>query len=116
MTLDKFRKDFFKFLENSTVNLGRKTAKTRQDFINQANKMFDAFASASKPTIEPEKTSKAKTAKDDMNDRVMCIKPTDKRKALDGGKGVTTMTASESQRADEQLGRSPYTKGSGGNE
>jgi len=112
MTLDKFRKDFLEFLENSTVNLGRRTSKTRQEFMIKANGMFDKFVASSRPTIEPaeesKKAKKNKTATDDMNDRVMCIKPKDKRKALDGGKGVTTMTASESQRADEQLGRSPY--------
>lgn len=120
MTFDKFRKDFFEFLDNSTVNLGRKTAKTRQDFMDMANSMFDTFVSASQPIAEPDtepvaepkkvkKSKKDKTATEDMSDRVLCIKPTDRRKALDGGKGITTMTASESQRADEQLNRSPYT-------
>jgi hypothetical protein len=123
MTFDKFRKDFFEFLENSTVNLGRKTAKTRQEFISKANDMFDTFASASQPTAEPaakpKKTKKGEKDKitiENMSDRVLCIKPTDRRKALDGGKGVTTMTASESQRADEQLNRSPYTNKSDGGE
>ena len=104
MTFDKFKKDFIEFLEASTVNLGRRTAKTREEFIVEAKRKFDAFSrdDNDKPVVEKE-------PRKDMSDRVLRIQPTDRKKALDVGKGVHAMTASESQRADEQLGNSPYT-------
>jgi hypothetical protein len=107
MTFDRFKKNFIKFLEASTVNLGRKTAKTRAEFMAEANRKFDAFAQSSMEDMPDTKEADEKSPRD-MSDRVKCIKPTDKRKALDAGKGVHAMTASESQRADEQLGHSPY--------
>lgn len=104
MTFDDFRADFFKFLEKSTVNLGRKTAKTRQAFIDIANNKFDQY-------VDPDNDidDKKESNKDQMHSSVMCIKPKDKRRALDIGKGVHAMTASESLRADQDLGRSPYS-------
>ncbi|MHC4453423.1 MAG: hypothetical protein ACYSWS_01845 [Planctomycetota bacterium] len=106
MTFDKFKKNFLRFLEESTVNLGRKTAKTRKTFLAEAKQKFDAFAQSNMEDM-PEEKAIEKSPRN-MSDRVMRIKPTDKRKALDAGKGVHSMTASESQRADEQLGHSPY--------
>jgi hypothetical protein len=106
MTFDKFKKNFIEFLETSTVNLGRKTAKTRAEFIAEAKQKFDAFAQSNREDMSEEKSPEKSPR--DMSDRVKRIKPTDKRKALDAGKGVHAMTASESQRADEQLGHSPY--------
>lgn len=104
MTFNRFKKDFIMFLEESTVNLGRRTAETRKLFIEQAKARFDAFAdSQKKRDVEqiPEVVS--------PNNRLICLKPTDRTKVLDAGKGVTAMTPSESARADEQLGRSPFT-------
>ncbi len=106
MTLDKFRVKFFKFLEGSTVNLGRKTAATRQKFINEAKAMFDAFESDTKKDKCEEVVANPVNP---MSDSIICIKPDNPNKALDVGKGVRAMTASESMRADEQLNRSPYT-------
>lgn len=108
MTFDEFRKDFLTFLEGSTVNLGRKKAKTRQDFMDTATAKFDIFTS--KMIGEPISGSvEEKPTSRPMSGSVICIKPTNKNKALDVGKGVHAMTASESMRADEQLNRSPYS-------
>jgi hypothetical protein len=111
MTFDKFKKDFITFLENSTVNLGRKTAKTRNEFIKTAIAKFDAFASSRiKPRevfVVDEKKKEEKVS-NPMDDRVVRIKPKDRNKALDVGKGVHAMSGSESMRADEQLDRSPF--------
>jgi hypothetical protein len=104
MTFDEFKEDFLKFLENSTVNLGRKTAKTRQAFIDKAVAKFETFVSSA----TTEKDSKGPSKSNPMSDSVMCIKPPDGRKGLNIGKGVHAMTSPESARADEQLGRSPY--------
>ncbi len=123
MTFDKFKKDFMTFLTNSTVNLGRKQAKTRDKFLEIAMAKFDAFASSvvedvnnhlnqadqkgKDVTDKDGSTSKKKTS-NPMGGSVLCIKPTDPNKALDVGKGVHAMTPSESMRADEQLNRSPF--------
>jgi len=104
MTFDEFRKDFMTFLASSNVNLGRKKTKTRDVFLNTAAAKFDAFLEIE---ASPEESSS-----DPMKDSVMCIKPQDANKGLSIGKGVHSMTASESMRADEQLNRSPYGKGS----
>jgi hypothetical protein len=111
MTFDKFKKDFITFLENSTVNLGRKTAKTRNEFIKAAVAKFDVFSSS---RIKPrnvfvvDEKKKEEKVNDPMDDRVVRIKPQDKDKALDIGKGVHAMTGSNSMRADEELNRSPF--------
>ena len=102
MTFDEFKADFLAFLEGSTVNLGRRTTKTRQAFLDTASAKFDAFV-----TGDVAETPKQPVT-DHMGDRVLCIKPKDRNKALDVGKGVHAMTPSESMRADEQLNRSPY--------
>lgn len=103
MTLNKFRKDFLAFLESSTVNLGRKATKTRQAFMDTAKAKFDAFVSDN--AVKPEKKEPEPIRK---SDSIICLKPKDKNKALDVGKGVHAMTPSESMRADEQLNRSPF--------
>jgi len=102
MTFDEFKADFLAFLESSTVNLGRRTTKTRQAFLDTASAKFDAFV-AGDVAETPEQP-----VADNMSDRVLCVKPTDRNRALDIGKGVHAMTPSESMRADEQLNRSPY--------
>lgn len=110
MTFDEFRYDFVRFLEDASVNLGRKTAKTRQLFLDKARVKLDAFGDnfliAETCDVDEEKplTPKSKL----MSDSVLCIKPIDKRRALDIGKGVHGMTSSESMRADEELNRSPF--------
>ena len=111
MTVDKFRNNFLKFLEYSNVNLGRKTSKTRQDFLNEARNRFDRFIEDQakiklKQEKECEKKEKIKTSP--MEGSVLRIKPKDSRNALDVGKGVHAMTSIASQEADEQLGRSPF--------
>jgi len=102
VTFDEFKADFLAFLEGSIVNLGRRTTKTRQAFLDTASAKFDAFVVG-----DIAETSEQPVA-DNMSDRVLCIKPKDRNKALDVGKGVHAMTPSESMRADEQLNRSPY--------
>lgn len=98
MTINEFKVSFLTFLENSNVNLGRRTTKTRTDFFQEVMDRFDAFES-DQDTVDVNPDNKS----------VMRIEPSDRKKALDIGKGVHSMTASESARADEQLGRSPYT-------
>jgi len=102
MTFDEFKADFLTFLKDSTVNLGRKKTKTRQAFLETAGEKFDAFL-ADDVAEEPKQEET-----DSMSDRVLCIKPKDRKKALDIGKGVHAMTSSESMRADEQLNRCPH--------
>lgn len=115
MTFDEFKVDFLSFLENSTVNLGRKTSKTRQAFIDQASKKFDDFISSMMidSSCDKYKGNEEQQDNDGMSDRIMRIKPNDPRKALDIGKGVHAMTPTESMRADEQLGRTPFGNNSG---
>ena len=107
MTFNKFKKDFLNFLEASNVNLGRKTAKTRLYFISEAKRKFNAFVCDDNDGQVTDNEVEKEPRKD-MSDRVLRIEPKDKRRGLDAGKGCHAMTASESQRADEQLGHSPY--------
>ncbi len=108
MTFDEFKLDFLNFLDGSNVNLGRKTTKTRQAFIDEAAAKIEAFRKPCGCTDTKDKIKKKKN-KNPMSGSVKCIKPVDPRKALDIGKGVHAMTSSESMRADEQLDRSPFS-------
>lgn len=120
MTWDEFKVDFIKFIDNSTVNLGRKKTKTRQSFIAAIKSKFDIFISNYEKENQPdcqEDCVEHSTCRDlkkpktnPMEDRIICIKPNDKNKGLNIGKGVHSMTSSESARADEQLNRSPFTQ------
>jgi hypothetical protein len=103
MIFKQLEKDIIALLENSNVNLGRKTSKTKKALIEKIRAKFD-LATSKKPNT-PTDIKK----KNYMDDRVKCMKSNDRRKILDIGKGVTAMTPTESARADEQLGRSPYT-------
>jgi len=106
MTFDEFKTDLMNFLDNSTVNLGRKSAKTRTNFLDTIMEKLNIFNNDNvDETIKTKKTKKNKP----VNSDIMSIKPKDSRKALSIGKGVHSMTASESMRADEQLNRSPYS-------
>ena len=105
MTLDKFCSDLEKFLKKSNVNLGRKKAKTRQDFIGEVIQRVRQFCD---PNVE---VSQGKNTPTDG--RIITLKSPDPKRSLQVGKGVTSMTGSESHRADEELGRSPYSRNSG---
>ncbi len=110
MTFDEFRVDFFEFLEGSNVNLGRKTAKTRLSFIKTAKARFYSFENnLITKTCDSNEIKSPKP----VNDSILCIKPRDKNRALDIGKGAHAMTSSESMRADEELDRSPYGNNKG---
>ena len=109
MTLDEFRQQLIDFIDNSTVNLGRKKTNSRAVFLEKIRAMFDDYSAEESPEIE-EKTQNTHN----MNDRILVLKPEDRRKALDMGKGVHAMTPTESMRADEQLNRSPYSRDDGG--
>lgn len=109
MTFDKFKAEFVKFLETSNVNLGRKTTKTRQDFLDEASTKIEALREFCVDKKLTKKTEKGKTPKNPMSGSVKCIKPTNSRRGLDVGKGVHAMTKGESGLADEQLNRSPFT-------
>lgn len=115
MTFDKFSKNLIKFLSDSTVNLGRKDTKTRRIFLETVNNQLEEFASEQNSSKAAPKKKKVKEP-DPMSGSVMSIKPSDSRKSLSIGKGVHSMTASESARADEQLGRSPYVVAPDGDE
>jgi len=101
------------FLCGSNVNLGRLRSKTRGVFLETAAKRFDAYGGFDEKDFEnsDETLPESKTAP--MDDRVLCIKPKNRRRVLDAGKGVHAMTPGESALADEQLNRSPYTNRSG---
>jgi len=109
VTFKKFKKDLLKFVENSTVNLGRKSTKTRAEFLKEIESMCTAFETVNSKKVVVE-VVKEKEEKSSDSDRIVCMKPKDKRRALDAGKGVVAMTGSESQRADKELNRSPYAK------
>ena len=109
MTFKKFKKDLLEFVGNSTVNLGRKTTKTRTEFLKEIESKCMAFETDDVKKVVA-KVTKGKEKKSSDSDRLICMKPKDKKRALDAGKGVYAMTGSESQRADEELNRSPYTK------
>jgi len=102
MTFGKFKKDLLSFLQASNVNLGRLHSKTRDKFLETVKEKFESFEN----NVPSEGVQDAKTGP--INDRIICIKPTNSNKALDIGKGVHAMTPSESMRADEQLNRSPF--------
>ena len=110
MTFDEFKADFLAFLEDSTVNLGRKGTKTRQAFVETATAKLDAFVAEDTVVEAVEEDTPPVNP---MSGSVMCIKPGDRNRALDVGKGVHAMTPSESMRADEQLDRSPFGAKSG---
>ncbi len=112
MNLKELKKDIIEHLENSNVNLGRKTSKTRSKLIKEINAKFDDMINTSSVSNESI-IKKVKKAVNPMDDRVKCIKPKNTRKALQAGKGVAAMTGSESMRADEQLNRSPFTSKEG---
>ena len=108
MTFDEFKADFLAFLQESTVNLGRKATKSKQRFWHTVAAKFDAYGEGliTAEICDDEPDDKEKT--NPLSRSVIRIKPTDPQKALDVGKGVHAMTPSESSRADEQLGRSPF--------
>jgi len=111
MTFDEFKTDFFAFLKSSTVNLGRRTAKTRNKFLKDAAKKFDFYGGFNEDgfiEIINEVNDLQKLTANPVNDRVICIKPKSSRRGLNVGKGVSAMTPGESMRADEELGHSPF--------
>lgn len=112
MTLDKLQENVRKLLENSNVNLGRRKAKTRQNFIALIMNQFIDFASTNICNSIVEEQGKEKENNSNCeDDRLLCLKPSDSKAALNIGKGVFAMTPAQSRAADEQLNRSPYTKG-----
>lgn len=126
MTFEKFKMDIRELLESSNVNLGRKKAKTRQDLVLSIIGLIDDFGSMTTETghrlcdchFKPQGidvNEEIENEKED-NGRLLCLKPKDKRAALNVGKGVHAMTPDQSQVADEQLDRSPYVKKRGKNE
>jgi hypothetical protein len=75
----------------------------------------DAFRNSQEEDEKSEKVQEPvveeKKSKNPLDDRLVRIEPKDRNRALDMGKGVHAMTPSESMRADEETGGSPYTKG-----
>lgn len=108
MTFVEFREDLFVLLENSTVNLGRKQAKTRDEFLKKVRVKFINFEASMENDLSDKDNLTKERIVNPMDDRVVRIKPQDRNKALDIGKGVHAMSGSESMRADEQLNRSPF--------
>ena len=106
MTFNKFKEELRQFLEDANVNLGRKNSKTRQNFNKTVMNKIQTYHEQTKQ--KPSKVQEIEQK--DESDRILVLKPKNRRQLLDIGKGVHAMTPSESQRADEQLNRSPYTK------
>jgi hypothetical protein len=110
MTFKEFQTDLMEFLQKSNVNLGRKHTKSKERFLKAVSDKFDSYgeglivAEICDDNVDREKKPNS------LRDGVIRIKPEDPRKALDAGKGVCAMNATESSRADEQLGRSPYAQ------
>lgn len=104
MTFEEFRVSFIAFLQDSKVNLGRRGTKAKACFFEEVEAKFDECQNS---FLTP--SNKPRPKRVSRRDEVLCVKPKDSRKALDMGKGVHAMTASESARADEQLNRSPFT-------
>jgi len=115
MTFDEFKKDLIAFLGNSSVNLGRKGTKTRELFLETVKKKFDSYGDFDENSLEDCDDTQEPTT-NPLNDRILCLKPSNKQRGLDAGKGVHAMTPTESARADEQLNRSPYTNKTKGKE
>lgn len=107
MTFDEFKKDFFMFLKNSTVNLGRRATKTRQAFLDEAAARFYEYESGADQVDDSVKEQPEISSP--TSGSILRIKPADKRRALDVGKGVHAMTSSESGRADEERNHPPMT-------
>lgn len=101
MIFNDFKNNLLDLISNSNVNLGRLHTKTRSSFLKQIEKQLDAFAK--NVVITPIETSKNKKQKKipDSDERILCVKPTNK--SLNIGKGVHSMTPNESAKADEQL-------------
>lgn len=107
MTFKKFKQNLMEFVGNSIVNLGRKNTQTRTKFLKEIESQCAAFETDSDKKVVVKEDKKVS---EDDGGRLICMKPANKKRALDAGKGVVAMTGSESQRADEELGRSPYAK------
>lgn len=103
MDNDVFLAKYEKFLRDANTNLGRHSPR-REGFINEALSMIKDFVGCAS-----EKPVKKTTLETLQADRVIRMKPTKQTKKLstkDGGAAV--MTESESMRADEELGNSPF--------
>lgn len=92
MNMDLLKEKMLAFLTKSRVHLGRTGTKNRQEFIDTIMNMLD----------EPD----LKSANND--EKIMVLKLKKSGKSLQKGKGVTSMTGSDSAMADEELGRSPF--------
>lgn len=84
----KFLKEFEKFLEESTVNLGRAT-KAKEKFVKAAIKKLSEF-------LEPVQT-KSKKIQIPNNSNIVCFKPKNGNKKG----GSYTMTPGDSYKVDE---------------
>lgn len=126
MTFDDFRNNIRVLLEDSSVNLGRKTAKTRSDLISSVMDQIDEFGSMLieatgcrlfdsrfKPQGIDNIEKEIEKDKNPEDSRLVCLKPKDPTAALNVGKGCHAMTPTQSRVADEELNRSPYGKGKG---
>jgi len=97
MTYNQLKKQVMEFVDQAKVNLGRSGTSTRQKFLDDLSVILDSY--------DEENTSdKPEKQKD-----IKVLKPNAKSKRLMTGKGVAAMTGSESQRADEEMGRSPFS-------
>ena len=99
-TVEQFMAELGDFLDSANANLGRRTSKNRSAFINAVLAKVSNFISP-----EPVENKSKRTL---PNKDVLCMKPTNKSQRLEKQKGAHVMTSSESQRADEELGRSPF--------
>ena len=58
MTFEKFKKEIIDFIEDSNVNLGRKTSQTRLKFIKDIGVKFDSIIAALKNPDHSKKQNK----------------------------------------------------------
>jgi hypothetical protein len=113
MTFDDFKEDILAFLKDSTVNLGRKSTKTREIFLSTIREKLDTFGatlSHVRPVdvIPDEDISDDKTLPTKKKADMLRIDPTECRRNPGAVKGAHVMTASESMRSDKQHSNSPF--------
>lgn len=104
MDLGRTLNEINDLLESSNVNLGRKTAKTRREFIDKIMSMVSSALEYKWGDKKPQNPRTAPLS----DEKVLCIKPTDPSvKQRLSQKGGYVMTKGDSQRADERIGNNP---------
>jgi len=102
MNLNSIKNQVLATLEESNVNLGRKSSKTRSRLLLEVKRVLDKIdVLFDKDTKKEEDIEQSRP----NNNSVMPLRP--KNNTLDIGKGVHSMTPTESAKADRECGYSP---------